>query len=325
MKFLVLGHLPPPVTGENLCRKQLVAVLRGLDAEVLDVSRRQLTEVLREYNSLILINGQSILGTICDVVATALALLRGRRVYWYFHNQSWCRFSRIPAWLWPNGRRRLRAVVLRESIKNSFQRSGYTTIVLNNCPEPMFEEHVRLRPPATPVQRLIWMGRPTPEKGFPRALEIFEHLYRLDYHWQFDVYGASLEQARSEGWMRSGVTFHGFISGMRKVEAFDAGGVFILPSEYKNETQPLSIIEGLARGVPFVASNIGGIPSMVGDSGHGPSGICIDVSQAVSVWAAAVERVFRNYRAFSQAAEDTYEGSYSRSTYATKVADLFLK
>lgn len=64
------------------------------------------------------------------------------------------------------------------------------------------------------------------------------------------------------------VHYLGAISGERKEEFFLGIDVFIFPTMYPNEAQPLVVLEALARGVPVVAYDRGYLAELLGPAGH---------------------------------------------------------
>ncbi len=61
-----------------------------------------------------------------------------------------------------------------------------------------------------------------------------------------------------------GVVEHaGFLSGSAKAEAWRAADLYLFPTYYANEGQPVSLIEAMAYGVPAVTTRWRGIPEML--------------------------------------------------------------
>jgi len=61
------------------------------------------------------------------------------------------------------------------------------------------------------------------------------------------------------------VSHAGFLSGEAKTAALRDNDVFLFPSHYANEGQPLSLIEAMAFGLPIVSTRWRGIPEMLPD------------------------------------------------------------
>src|SRR5690606_25771560 len=66
--------------------------------------------------------------------------------------------------------------------------------------------------------------------------------------------------------------FHGFVSGMAKERVLERAGVLCVPSRDArgglSEGSPLVVREALARGVPVVATMVGGIPELCQGDGR---------------------------------------------------------
>jgi glycosyltransferase involved in cell wall biosynthesis len=74
------------------------------------------------------------------------------------------------------------------------------------------------------------------------------------------------------------VRFAGFVPhGRGLVAVLDAGDVFVLPS--RSEGLPHSVVEAMARGLPVVATAVGGLPELLGDG----SGVVVAPGDAAAL------------------------------------------
>ena len=80
------------------------------------------------------------------------------------------------------------------------------------------------------------------------------------------------------------IEFHGWVSGSEREALFDRAAVYCLPS--KNEGLPMSVLEAMARGIPAVATAVGGVPQVIDD---GVNGFLIPVDNQQKLSAALCE------------------------------------
>jgi len=113
--------------------------------------------------------------------------------------------------------------------------------------------------------RILAAGRLSPEKGHIHLLEaLAEVCRRTDRAVEMDLLGdgpvrADLEQACRRMGIAHRVRFHGFIQrGPALFERMDRAHLYVLPS--LTEGMGRGLIEAMARGLPCLASAVGGVP-----------------------------------------------------------------
>src|SRR4029079_12805478 len=74
-------------------------------------------------------------------------------------------------------------------------------------------------------------------------------------------YRAELERRAAAMNIRERVRFAGYLEREEVTRELDAADVFVLPS--RCEGLPRAVIEAMARGLPCIATNIGGIPELL--------------------------------------------------------------
>src|SRR4051794_31461888 len=126
---------------------------------------------------------------------------------------------------------------------------------------------------------VVFAGRLSPEKGADTLIDAVGRLRTV----RLDVAGEGPDRRRLEGVARGvadgRVRFLGRLDG-REVDALisDALAV-VLPSRWY-ENQPMIVLEAFARGVPVVASDIGGTPELVR---HGADGLLFPPGDAAAL------------------------------------------
>lgn len=288
----------------------LSRTLRELGYSVRDVAKTALGGFTRQSRVWIII-GATRWGFWRDLGFITFHRMNGAHIHCYIHNQSWQRLTSLRFLAGP----RLTLVVLTQGIADQLHHAGFRASVLaNTITEPDFKvEAVPRR------KRLFWFGSVTEEKGFLIAYGAFRLLAVAAPEWIFDVYGTG--PLASEPGKYPSARFHGSASGSAKQSAFAGGGIFILPSHYVNETQPLAIIEAMSCGIPVVASDAGGIREMICDA-RTPAGVCLPASAAPGVYAEAVKKGYDRYDQFSSGGRQLYARKYSPKKFKETLADL---
>lgn len=108
--------------------------------------------------------------------------------------------------------------------------------------------------------RAIYVGRITKRKGLDILLKAADQNDEFTY----DICGSGPYEnvVERQADRRSNVTYHGYVDSSRLSELRQKADVAIVPSLWM-ENSPLTIYESFARGLPVVASDIGGIPELV--------------------------------------------------------------
>jgi glycosyltransferase involved in cell wall biosynthesis len=113
-------------------------------------------------------------------------------------------------------------------------------------------------------------------KGVFLVLEAFKILQGENKNIHLHIAGAVLgddelssqqTEKALQGFLKSmdGVSFHGTVTGSNKVALLNKSAVFLLPSYYKSEAVPLSIIEAMASGCGVICSKHNYLPSLISD------------------------------------------------------------
>ncbi len=160
-------------------------------------------------------------------------------------------------------------VVLTESWKAFFEditHCPHIEVVENPIPHPRFlpklGNDTRLH--------LLFLGKVCREKGIFDVLEVLSkdipfYSERVCLHIAgLGLVDELLKTVKEHG-LNDMVVYEGWVSGDRKAYLLSNADVYILPSYA--EGLPVSILEAMSYGLFIIASNVGGIPEVIGENG----------------------------------------------------------
>jgi glycosyltransferase involved in cell wall biosynthesis len=157
--------------------------------------------------------------------------------------------------------------------------------------------------------RLVSVGRMNPEKGYDILLEA---LKRLDEsgarRWTLEAIGPGphleLLRARAvELGLADRVTFPGQVPwGPELFSRLDRADLYVLPS--LTEGMPRAVLEAMARGVPAVATRVGGLPDILDSSVIVPPGDPVALAGLIRPYIGDRQRLARESRTCVERAQD---------------------
>jgi glycosyltransferase involved in cell wall biosynthesis len=258
--------------------------------------RRQLSSLLRELKpDLVHFQGLTFLAAGCE--QPSILTIHGiaeRDAIWDYRRGLLRRPKQLLMKLTEgHGRRRARNVILISDYVRKFlpvrNRMRKSWLIENPVADSFFDVDRQSEP-----GRILCCCRVRPLKNVLGMIKAFTPIAENFPDAQLRIAGAAeaayLEdckrQAETDG-IQSKVSFLGNISIEDVLLELSKANCLVVPSFQENA--PLSISEAMAAGVPVVASNVGGIPRMVGDGKtgllvdpHDPSGIAEAVSKIIS-------------------------------------------
>jgi glycosyltransferase involved in cell wall biosynthesis len=284
---------------------------------------------------------QSRAGFLRDWVMIGWARRCGHRVVVHLKGGNYHNFyAAQPAWTRALVRQTLRradrVLVLGERLRSMFDFepaiAARIRVVPNGLPdarEPAGGARTLPGPGEGPV-RLLFLSNLVESKGWLDVLEAVRLLrdrlgdrVRCDFHGAFytgadDVRVTSVEQARelfdrfvAEHGLEGVARYGGVAAGEEKERVLAEAHVFLLPTRYDNEGQPVSIIEAMAHGNVVISTDYRAIPDMVDD---GVTGVLVPYGAPGAI-ADAVEALVRDperYAAMSRAALERFRARFTR-------------
>lgn len=161
-------------------------------------------------------------------------------------------------------------IVLSESLKSNFEGLldfSKIVVVENFVEDGIYASMNEITKPNDKL-RIVYLSNLMKEKGILELLDALIKLKERDIDFESQIAGAIEQDIEKEVnqklfILKSNVQYLGIVQGEKKHKILKESNVFILPTYYKMEGQPISILEALATGNIIITSPQGGIPDVV--------------------------------------------------------------
>ncbi|KGE71130.1 hypothetical protein DC28_12840 [Spirochaeta lutea] len=164
-------------------------------------------------------------------------------------------------------------IILSDSLQSNYpfiERKDYFVSIPNFVSEDLFMplQGIERKFHTSEKLKVLFLSNLLEEKGYREIVKAFlslsEHTREsLELH----IAGA-FENEGSEEWMSDilqkscGIFYHGIVASESKRELLQGSHIFILPTYYRYEGQPVSILEAYATGNVVITTDQGGIPDV---------------------------------------------------------------
>lgn len=296
-KVCILGPQPPPRHGLSSVNEAmaLIATQSGLDVLVLNTAPISLSQSLivrfnrgmrvvralfslirfgeRNPNACVYMSLSGGWGQLWEIIQIGLSRLLGLRIFLHHHS-----FRYIDADFWPMrllvliAGPRATHVMLGRVMETGFKRrypAAKTTVVVSNaafitsCSVSLKKSmakvtfgHLANLSAAKGLDDILATAELSAEKGLPHEFLIAGPFETPDLAERYQPRIARL----------SNVRLVGAVYGESKNSFFEGIDIFLFPTRYRNEAEPLVILEAMSFGCPVIAFARGCIASMVNES-----------------------------------------------------------
>jgi len=170
-----------------------------------------------------------------------------------------------------------KGIVLSESLIDNmspFIKDEHIHVLYNFVENYLFVDREDInRKLANPTPRIIFLSNLMEEKGIFELLEAFNILGAEGFEYKAQIAGNidAKHVHKTEKLFKSlkHVDYVGVVSGNQKKTLLLWGNIFILPTYYEMEGQPISILEAMATGNVVLTTNHAGIPDVFKDAVNG--------------------------------------------------------
>ena len=365
MRVLAIGMLAPPIGGQSIMFQEAIQALHHIaHVDVIDIQAqrnigetgalslgkiRMFARLLARRIAPLLLRarydvlyycpaGPNAIGLFKDLVLLSLVRRKARRTVYHFHaTGSGAYIASRPAVIRSLARRVLfrpdlaiRCAAVEPNDAQIYQARA-DRIVANGIADPFVEYTEK---PRRRDGRLVltYVGALVEEKGLFDLVDIAEQVRARQPDFQLNLLGegADDETARFDARVAErGLTAHirrcGVLTGRAKFDMLFDTSVFVFPSFFRAETQPLAVIEAHAMGVPAVAYDWRGIRTIVAD---GVSGYVVPLRDTARFAQRIHQIVSENrVREMGERGRERYEQHFTLGRFGTEllaaVADVW--
>lgn len=162
-------------------------------------------------------------------------------------------------------------IVLSESLKHNFKGllSKDKIFVVENFAEDNLFKNIGSEKTVDKI-KILYLSNLMKEKGIVELLTALKKLKDLGINFKADIAGKIEDESKEEirgylGNLKGHVTYHGVVHGKTKESLLRESNVFILPTYYKMEGQPIALIEAMATGNIIITTRHAGIPDIISE------------------------------------------------------------
>ena len=161
-------------------------------------------------------------------------------------------------------------IVLSESLKSNFEELldfSKIVIVENFVEDGIYTSTNEITKPNDKL-RIVYLSNLMKEKGILELLNALIQLKEKNIDFEALIAGGIEHDIENEvnqklSVLKNYVQYLGIVQGHEKYKILTESNIFILPTYYKMEGQPISILEAMATGNIIVATPHGGIPDII--------------------------------------------------------------
>lgn len=187
--------------------------------------------------------------------------------------------------------------------------------------------------------KILFLSNLIESKGYLDVLEATEMLVnRYEYNVQMDFCGEFVHyndarrfhkmiDAKSyffdfiqKNKLQNHVNYHGVVTGEKKKQLLEEAHFFILPTNYINEGQPISIIEAMAYRCVVIATNYRGISEMITSN---ESGIYVDFGSPESI-TSEIQKLIKNpseFQRISEGGHQVFQETFTKEKHLKALID----
>ncbi|MBK0291289.1 glycosyltransferase family 4 protein [Bacillus sp. S34] len=225
---------------------------------------------------------QTRLGLLRDLVIILLCSLRSKKIITHLHGNNLGnvidKMSRFERTLVKNIFKKIDSgIVLGNGLKNNFKGFTKSVKVVANGVDSNYitDEELNSKEKDTEFIDIVYLSNLLESKGYQYLIEAVASLIEEGKNVRLTLAGAIFNQEKfdmiwnivKDRGLEKRIKHLGVVDGIEKKQLLLSSDIMVLPTNYPIEGQPVSIIEGMAAGLPIIATKRGSIPDLITNNG----------------------------------------------------------
>ncbi len=296
LKILFVGPLLPPIHGQSLAFTRFYESVEDKNKIVINTNFEDKTKIYKilltfktiflivfkciffKYNVIYFTCSRSFFGSIKDIVLINLGSLKSIKLINHLHGSDFYDFFHSVPEFYKNilclsYAKVSTSIVLLDSMKNQFR--DFTDMKLVVVPNFYDDElNKELEKKDANVINLLYLSNIMKSKGIFELIDAFEKLSLRNESLFLNIAGdfiadeyMSIEKVKEEFYGKLAknkkINYIGKVFGQNKIKLLQKSDIFVLPTYYKSEAFPISIIEAMRCGNVIVTTNYKYLPEIV--------------------------------------------------------------
>ncbi|WWB84945.1 glycosyltransferase family 4 protein [Priestia aryabhattai] len=356
----IIGPIPPPIHGESLALDNLIKseeINNSFSINVLNTNRKNVSnagkfsfrKILQDINiiyksykqksDIIYISiSQTKLGLLRDLIIIKLVRRKSSKIITHLHGNN---LGNTIDKLTPLEKKITKhtfglidtAIVLGEKLVPNYRNmASHVDVVSNGISKDYISiaelSDANLKRAKSKTLKLLYLSNLIESKGFLLATKAVIDLVKEGYKVELVLAGAIHDYDKYEEFKellqkencKEKIKYIGVVTGKYKKDLLLSSDIMVLPTNYKIEGQPISIIEGMAAGLPIVSTNVGCIDDMIQNNG-----ILLEYP-TVSDLKVSIKKLIEEEKLrmeYSDNSRQHFEKNYSLDNYIARIKDIF--
>ena len=353
--ILMFGPLLPPIHGQSLAFSRFYESIGDKQKIVIDTNLENSSKAMKifatlkitflilfktlflKYDIAYMTCSRSILGSLKDVLFINLVSFRKKRIINHLHGSDFYDFlHKTPTWyrkiLFHTYNKIDTSIVLLENMKEQFK--DFHKMRLEVVPN-FYDKELENTSGKKDVKniRLLYLSNIIKSKGIFELIDAFDDLSQKHDNIILNIAGdfmgdefMSIKMVEKEFFKKiknnDKVNFLGKVSGKKKIKLLQSSDIFVLPTYYKSEAFPISIIEAMVSKNAIVTTNFKYLPEIVNKK----NGILVDTENTHALYQ-GIENLIKD-KTFQQMQEFNFihaKEKYCLDNYLGKLSKIIEK